>query len=84
MPSKKEVDLEHEKRFLVILEEAYPWIHWEESIKIATLAGSEHFGCRICIAKYGIHGSEIQYLPATLEAHQRHMRERHGITEFKI
>jgi hypothetical protein len=46
-----------------VYEQAFPEIPWREPIRVS-LAGSEivRYGCRLCIAEFGLKGSEVKGL----------------------
>ena len=59
----------------------YPDIPWRSPLSIS-IAGdngftSRSFGCRICIAAYGMKGSDAVAFPKTVEEFHVHMREKH-------
>lgn len=50
------------------LEGRYPDIAWREP----TLVNDHYFGCRVCIANFGLKGSDVEDLPQTYEEWKLH------------
>jgi len=65
--------------YLKFLEERVAWISWREPIRMNDMRNHKGLGCRICIAKFGIVGENIKFLPSSLEAHNQHLREYHHL-----
>ncbi len=59
------------------LEDAYPWIPWRDPVTVQTPAAGTEFGCRFCIAIFGLKGEEVPMLPKTREEFDTHMKEMH-------
>jgi hypothetical protein len=76
----KEVEMESREHEL---ERKIDWIDWREPVMVQLI--NDHtikqprFGCRFCIAMYGIKGSEIINLPASREEFDKHMKEEHPL-----
>lgn len=60
------------------LVERYPEIHWYEPVIIQHTSGGTFFACRICIALYGVKGSDMTGVPETPEEWIEHMAVVHG------
>jgi len=58
----------------------YPTIPWRDPLLI-TVHGStgptKALGCRLCIAAFGMKGSDIVHFPKTSADFERHMAEHH-------
>jgi len=62
------------------LERQYPYIDWRNPVKVKLVEdGVERYGCRLCIAIYGLNGSQVTDLPMDDAAFRKHMREVHQI-----
>jgi hypothetical protein len=70
------------REYLKILEEEFPWVHWREPINLNDLKGHGGLACRICVARRGIRGDQIQFLPVSLEGHHKHLKEYHQIEGY--
>jgi hypothetical protein len=70
----------HEERMTTDaeLEQKYPWIEWREPLPITRTDGAKCFGCRLCIAKYGLKAQAIPQQPQTLEEFEYHMETAHA------
>jgi hypothetical protein len=62
-------------------QEQIPWIDWLSPVAVETAGARTEFGCRFCIAIFGLKGEDVQFLPTTREDFDRHMREQHGVTQ---
>lgn len=61
------------------LQKRFPSIPWREALPVRlTNGGGEGLGCRLCIAMYGLHGSQVAALPHTKDEFDQHMKEKHG------
>jgi hypothetical protein len=56
---------------------AYPAVPWEQPIHVQTTAGTEGWGCRLCIARLGLHGSQVEDLWPTADAVREHLSTEH-------
>lgn len=65
------------------LELTYPEIPWRAALPIHSLAEPHitGLGCRFCIARFGLKGSDIERLPQTEEAWLAHMARFHTPAE---
>lgn len=60
------------------LYERFPLIPWREPLPVTvTETGARGYGCRMCIAKYGLKARDVAKLAQTLEEFQKHMEECH-------
>lgn len=62
-------------------ETKWPSIPWRTPIGV-----NNRFGCRLCIGKYGLKGSEIatcSFIFDTEQEFRQHVTERHPISESK-
>lgn len=60
------------------LEATFPHIRWRWPMRITVShdIGTD-FGCRMCIARFGIMGKDVNDQPQTREAFDEHMRTAH-------
>ncbi len=56
--------------------ERIPGIPWREPIKVTTPTASG-WGCRLCIAAYGLRAQDVDRLFKTVEEHAGHLQEFH-------
>lgn len=61
------------------LSKRFPKIEWEKPILVHVTNGDKGFGCRYCIALYGLHAKEVFLLPQSITEFKKHMSEKHGI-----
>lgn len=62
------------------LERQYPYIDWRNPVMVKLAeGGAERYGCRLCIAIYGLKGSQVVDLPPDEAAFRKHMKEVHQI-----
>lgn len=59
------------------LERLFPWIGWRKPVHIVYTDGNEYWGCRICIASYGLKGRDVHNLWRTPEEVLDHLRVFH-------
>lgn len=57
--------------------EIWPNLPWYEPMLVCTFSGQQGYGCRLCIAKFGLHGHDVEKLPKTVEAFAAHIRQVH-------
>jgi hypothetical protein len=63
------------------LREFFPEIEWDEPAMISLVGEEEqHFGCRLCVGRFGLKGQDVGQLPTTREEWQKHQDEFHGST----
>lgn len=60
-----------------IYEMLWPQIKWREPIEVKRTDGVERLACRLCIARYGLAGRDIQNLFSTHEEWASHMEQFH-------
>lgn len=53
-----------------------PGIAWREPLPIET-DGERGLGCKFCLARHGLKGSEVATLPKTRADFDKHMRDHH-------
>lgn len=65
------------------LERNYPEIPWRRALPICSLEQPDvtGFGCRFCIARFGLKGTDVGKLPQTEEAWLAHMAQFHTAAE---
>lgn len=56
----------------------YPAIPWRTPILVKRTDGADGYGCRFCIALYGLKGSDIHRLPQTIGEWEEHMALLHA------
>lgn len=61
---------------LYLLGKLYPNIPWREPIKV-TQGEHERYACRICIANFGLNGSDVSELPTDPDEVARHIEAEH-------
>lgn len=67
---------EREKYF----RDRFPHIDWNSPVIVKnTVSEVLHYGCRYCIAMYGLKGSKVHELPITFVDWLEHIRDEHGI-----
>lgn len=60
------------------LRETYPWIEWDEPVAVSLMGGPEGLlGCRLCIGRFGLKGSDVEKLYKTRDEWKAHMRQFH-------
>lgn len=57
---------------LELLERQFPWIKWREPIRV-----NGRFACRICIARTGLKGTDVDALPKSLLVVESHIAREH-------
>src|SRR6266568_7510795 len=57
----------------------FPAIAWREPQHITTFSGFSGWACRICVARHGIYGYNVNSLPQTREEFEEHMRKEHPV-----
>lgn len=63
-----------------ILREKFPFVDWREPILVGLIGETPtRYGCRYCIAMYGLKGWEVRGMPDSKEAFLQHLKEEHGI-----
>jgi len=60
-----------------MLNQRFPYIRWRTPLLVATFSGKGGLACRICIARHGLLGSNVDRLPRTQVEFEAHMREFH-------
>ena len=56
----------------------WPELDWYAPMHVGVLGSrTRGLGCRLCIAKFGLAGSDVGKLPQTLEEFAAHVREVH-------
>jgi hypothetical protein len=56
----------------------FPDIEWDEPVAVSLMGGSmERLGCRLCIARFGLKGEDIEKLYQTREEWEAHMEQFH-------
>jgi hypothetical protein len=64
---------------LRLIERAFPWIHWRDPIEIQRAEdGLVRYGCRICIMRHGLKGTDIPGLWQSGEDVVEHIKAEHG------
>lgn len=56
----------------------FPWVPWDDPILITVPGVGEGFGCRFCIAQYGLRGADVAGTPQSAEEFDNHMTLIHG------
>lgn len=59
------------------LRHSYPDIEWDEPVTISS-GGPYRIGCRLCIARFGLRGDQVEDLYETREEWEKHMTQFHG------
>lgn len=54
-------------------------IPWREPTEITVPTVGSGLGCRLCIAMYGVKGSDVNELPQDEDEFAAHMRDAHGV-----
>jgi hypothetical protein len=59
----------------------FPFIPWRDPIRVSLISDPSdvRLGCRMCIARWGMHGEDTKNLPRTAEEFAVHMREAHSM-----
>jgi hypothetical protein len=55
----------------------FPAIAWRAPILITVAGGATGLGCRLCIARKGLHASQVKALARTQAEFERHMEREH-------
>lgn len=59
-------------------ERTHPEIPWREPLPARLFTRSKGLACRICIARYGIAGKDVERLPQNKKQHRQHLADVHG------
>jgi len=61
------------------LHEKYPSIPWDEPVPLNGMGVSTQYGCRYCIAIYGLPHAWIRKHPQTKDEFVKHLKSEHNI-----
>lgn len=62
------------------LRQAFPDITWDMPIMLSVIGDeTQHYGCRLCIARNGLSAQRIPELPTTLEGFVEHWVKVHDL-----
>jgi hypothetical protein len=62
------------------LRAAFPWIAWDEPLRVDRSDSVTRFACRLCVARHGLKGMHISDLPRSREEALAHILRAHPHT----
>jgi hypothetical protein len=68
-----------QQEFDKVMLTAFPALPWLEPVAVSLFGGERHYGCRLCLARNGLHGKRVHALPTDIEVVRKHIAESHVI-----